>query len=70
MLLPALASVKSLAKTIPCASNMRNWTFATLMYLHDYDDQFPLFGESSLDYTGEFWHATLSPYIGHRKPPP
>ncbi|MBL9136405.1 MAG: type II secretion system protein [Verrucomicrobiales bacterium] len=63
MLLPALGRAKSKAKQTKCLSNMRNWGFATAMYMGDFDDALPLFGDSSSDYTKEFWHAKLAPYV-------
>src|SRR6266540_2905590 len=63
MLLPALSKAKLQAKTAKCASNMKNWGYATIMYLGDYTDHLPLFGDSSADYTKAFWHAKLAPYV-------
>jgi competence protein ComGC len=55
LLLPALAKAKAKAQTISCASNMKNWGYATAMYEGDFSDRFPLFAESSADYTKPFW---------------
>ncbi len=63
MLLPALGKAKSKAKQTRCMSNMRNWSMATAMYLGDFDDALPLFGDNSADYTRAFWHAKLAPYV-------
>jgi prepilin-type N-terminal cleavage/methylation domain-containing protein/prepilin-type processing-associated H-X9-DG protein len=63
MLLPALARAKSKAQQARCTSNMRNWGLATVMYAGEFNDCIPLFGDNSTDYTKEFWHAKLSPYI-------
>src|ERR1041385_4919037 len=63
MLLPALAKAKAKAQTTRCAANMKNWAYATVMYLSDYNDCLPLFGDSSTDYTKPFWHAKLAPYV-------
>ena len=63
MLLPALAKSKSRAQGVKCASNMRNWSLATQMYLDDFQDQLPYFGENATDYTKPFWHAILAPYV-------
>src|SRR5437879_6980884 len=62
-LLPAVSKVKGQARTVNCASNMRNWGLATIMYLGDYNDRLPLFGDLSTDYTKAFWHAKLAPYV-------
>ncbi len=66
MLLPALGKAKGKAQTIKCASNMKNWGLATIMYLGDYDDRLPPFGDLSTDYTKDFWHAKLAPYVALR----
>ena len=63
LLLPALSKGKTNARTVHCASNMRNWGLATIMYLGDYNDRLPLFGDLSTDYTKAFWHAKLAPYV-------
>jgi len=63
MLLPALSRAKAKAQQARCTSNMRNWGLATIMYAGDFGDCLPLFGEKSTDYTKEFWHAKLAPYI-------
>src|ERR1039457_3477874 len=36
LLLPALAKAKAKAYRIQCASNMKNWGYATVMYVGDY----------------------------------
>ena len=66
MLLPALARAKTKAQTAKCASNMKQWGYATIMYLNDYNDRLPLFGDLSSDYTKAFWHAKLAPYIARQ----
>src|SRR5687767_13514323 len=43
MLLPALTKAKAAARTTHCASNMKNWAYATAMYLGDFHDRLPLF---------------------------
>ena len=66
MLLPALAKAKAKAKTVHCASNMKNWGYATVMYMNDYQDRLPPFGDLSTDYTKDFWHMKLAPYVARR----
>ncbi len=63
MLLPALGKAKAKAKQTHCMSNMRNWSLATAMYLGEFDDNLPLFGDNSANYALEFWHAKLAPYV-------
>jgi len=66
LLLPALSRAKAKGQTIKCASNMRNWNFATQMYVDDFKDRLPLFGDLSSDYTKPFWHAKLAPYVARQ----
>jgi prepilin-type N-terminal cleavage/methylation domain-containing protein/prepilin-type processing-associated H-X9-DG protein len=66
LLLPALARAKSKANAISCASNMKNWGLATIMYESDFNDRFPLFGENSQDYTKPFWFEFLAPYVARQ----
>jgi prepilin-type N-terminal cleavage/methylation domain-containing protein/prepilin-type processing-associated H-X9-DG protein len=66
MLLPALSRAKAKANTTSCATNMKNWGLATMMYEGDFSDRFPLFGESSGDYTKPFWFEILAPYLARR----
>ena len=42
MLLPALSKAKERARTTKCASNMKQWGLATIMYLGDSEDRLPL----------------------------
>lgn len=63
MLLPALSKAKAKAQTSKCSSNMKQWGLATIMYLGDFDDRLPAFGDLSTDYTRAFWHAKLAPYV-------
>jgi prepilin-type N-terminal cleavage/methylation domain-containing protein/prepilin-type processing-associated H-X9-DG protein len=69
MLLPALSKAKAKGQGVKCASNMRNWGLATIMYLDDFQDCLPLFGDSSSDYTKAFWHAKLAPYVAKNPEP-
>ena len=69
MLLPALSKAKSKAQMIQCSSNMKNWGYATVMYLGDFNDRLPYFGYSSADYSQPFWHALLAPYVAKLSQP-
>ena len=66
MLMPALAKAKAKAKGVQCLSNMKNWGLATMMYLGDNEDRLPPFGDLSSDYTKDFWHMKLAPYVSRR----
>src|SRR5437879_13560980 len=67
MLLPALSRAKGKANATSCATNMKNWGLATIMYEGDFSDRFPLFGESSVDYTKPFWFEILAPYVAKQQ---
>lgn len=45
MLLPALSKAKSKAQAIRCASNMKNWSYALVMYIGDNNDTIPYMAE-------------------------
>ena len=66
LLLPALAKAKAKAHRIQCASNMKNWAYATVMYTGDYEDKIPYFGDSDEDDTQDFWHMKLAPYVARQ----
>ncbi len=64
LLLPALSRARSQAKRANCASNMRQWGLATIMYLGDYKDKLPLFAdEFPATPTMSFWYQRLAPYV-------
>ncbi len=69
MLLPGLGKAKAKAQGTKCSSNMKNWAYATQMYLNDFDDRLPLFGDLSSDYNKPFWHTKLAPYVAKRVEP-
>ncbi|MBI3852048.1 MAG: type II secretion system protein [Verrucomicrobia bacterium] len=62
LLLPALAKAKAKAQAIKCASNMKQWGVATVMYLGDYDDNIPFMADV-YDFKTPFWFQKLAPYV-------
>jgi len=69
MLIPAIAKAKEKSQTTACASNMKNWAYATQLYADDFNDTLPPFGDLSSDYTKPFWHAKLAPYVMKKAAP-
>ena len=63
MLLPALAKAKAKAQTVRCASNMKNWGYATIMYVGESSDCLPWAGTDASDLTKPFWFTILAPYL-------
>jgi len=46
LLLPALTRAKAKANQIKCASNMKNWAYALVMYIGDNNETIPFMAES------------------------
>jgi prepilin-type processing-associated H-X9-DG protein len=63
LLLPALAKAKAKAHTVMCASNMRNWTCANVMYMADSQDALPFFAEEYYNFDKPYWSDLLAPYV-------
>jgi prepilin-type processing-associated H-X9-DG protein len=64
LLLPVLSKAKDKAKSAQCISNMRQWGLATMMYMADYQDRLPLFGDAfPATPTMTYWFQKLAPYI-------
>lgn len=63
MLLPALSKAKAKAQRVRCASNMKNWGYATVMYVGENSECLPWGGTDSTDYTKPFWFTLLAPYL-------
>jgi prepilin-type N-terminal cleavage/methylation domain-containing protein/prepilin-type processing-associated H-X9-DG protein len=71
LLLPALARAKAKAYQAQCASNMKNWGYATQMYEGDYHDCLPFFGDGGsysilVGSDQSFWHTLLAPYVAQQ----
>jgi prepilin-type N-terminal cleavage/methylation domain-containing protein/prepilin-type processing-associated H-X9-DG protein len=65
MLLPALSKAKDRARTIKCASNMKQWGLATILYTGDSEDRLPLFADETV-LTSSFWFQKLAPYVARQ----
>jgi len=57
LLLPALASAKAKAKRIQCASNLKQTSMATLLYMQDQADAFPAAGDVAGSY--DMWGGKI-----------
>ena len=72
LLLPSLASAKANAQRIKCASNMRQWALAAIMYADDNRNYLPYFAVtnsalySSLTTVVAF--QSLAPYVARQTP--
>jgi prepilin-type N-terminal cleavage/methylation domain-containing protein/prepilin-type processing-associated H-X9-DG protein len=66
LMLPALARAKAKAQAISCCSNMKNWGYAMVMYMGDFDDKLPYFGDDNSNYAQDFWHMKLAPYVARK----
>ena len=64
LLLPALAKAKAKAHTVTCASNMRNWGYAMMMYMGDFKDCIPYFATVFADPNqNPYVFDLLGPYV-------
>ena len=63
MLLPALSRAKAKAHTVNCASNLRGWGSALVMYMTDNQDALPYFAEEYGNFTKPYWSDLLAPYV-------
>jgi len=55
ILMPALARARVQAKQVACAANLTQISFMMVMYINDYDEQYP---------TADRWCDLLEPYSG------
>ncbi len=63
MLLPALSKAKAKAHAVNCASNMRGWGTAAVMYLADNQDALPFFAYEYYNFNKPYWSDLLAPYV-------
>ncbi len=63
MLLPALSRAKAKAQAVKCASNMRNWAMANVMYVSDNLEAVPYFAEAFADFSHNYVFDSLAPYL-------
>ena len=68
ILFPVFAQAREKARTIACASNLKNLGTAVLMYAQDYDERLPLSAEAIP--TPPFflnWHDIVDPYVKNKQ---
>jgi prepilin-type N-terminal cleavage/methylation domain-containing protein len=66
ILFPVFARAREQARKSTCTSNIKNITLATLMYVQDYDETFPVVARSGVEWTDQggylsYWQH-LQPY--------
>lgn len=63
LLLPALSKAKAKSQAAVCASNMKQWALAQVMYLGDNDDTIPYFADDFAAYDKPYLFDSLAPYV-------
>ena len=66
ILFPVFAQAREKARAISCLSNVKQLGLATMMYVQDYDETFPLgytWDSNNGDWGGTMWPVSLQPYI-------
>jgi prepilin-type N-terminal cleavage/methylation domain-containing protein/prepilin-type processing-associated H-X9-DG protein len=63
LLLPALSKAKNKAHTVTCASNMKQWATALVMYMGDSNDAIPYFADDFAAYDKPYVFDALAPYV-------
>src|SRR5512135_3166239 len=66
LLLPALGKAKTKANQVHCASNMKNWGTALIMYMGDNNDAIPFFAEGYAAYNDVYVFDNLAPYVSRK----
>ncbi len=63
ILFPVFAKAREKARQVTCLSNLKQIGTATMMYVQDYDEHFPLFG-GAIRFPGTIsWATAISPYV-------
>ena len=71
LLLPALTRARDEARTVQCASNLRQGGIALYAYTHDYEGRLPAYSYATgltSYYIAPFWHEVIAPYMGKTNP--
>lgn len=65
LLLPALSRAKNAAHQARCTSQLKQISFATLLYASDHEDRFPKSTHSAGAYRQKAWAYAITPYISY-----
>jgi prepilin-type N-terminal cleavage/methylation domain-containing protein/prepilin-type processing-associated H-X9-DG protein len=64
ILFPVFAQARERARAISCLSNLRNVGLATMQYIQDYDETYPLgYMWDGTDWGGTMWTVGIGPYL-------
>ncbi len=66
LLLPALGRMRDTARTTTCASGLRQWGLASLMYRNDHDQHLPREGAINSPDMTDAWYNALPHYVNAR----
>lgn len=69
LLFPVLAQAREKGRQAVCTSNVRQLGMATMLYLQDYDETYPLLTYWP-DSVGGGWFSLILPYVGQGARPP
>ncbi len=70
ILFPVFAQARENARKATCVSNCKQIGLATMMYLQDYDETYPIgyyYHEDSSGWREIIWYFVISPYVGEGK---
>jgi prepilin-type processing-associated H-X9-DG protein/prepilin-type N-terminal cleavage/methylation domain-containing protein len=63
ILFPVFAQAREKARSITCASNLKQLSVAWLMYAQDYDETLPMTAQKQSNGAQLYWQAMVEPYI-------
>jgi prepilin-type N-terminal cleavage/methylation domain-containing protein len=66
ILFPVLMQARKSGIRATCLNNLRQLNLAFMMYVNDYEEQFPNTGNTLL-WMGRNWRPVIDPYVGNRK---
>ncbi|EIP99390.1 prepilin-type N-terminal cleavage/methylation domain-containing protein [Opitutaceae bacterium TAV1] len=63
IIIPTVGTVRNKARAVQCISNLRQMHAGIMLYANDHKDQLPFRKGSSSDWSSEYWHRLIYPYI-------